>query len=239
MVLKDMDVVAFKTGMLYDAANAKAVAKGLKDFYKERLDGIPPLVIDPVCISTSGHTLLEPDAISVLIDELFPLARLITPNKAEAELLLAKASAKERVEIRNIGDAIQTAIGIANVGSGDVLLKGGHLTVSAKDMLAFVSIRQGNDDKFRIFLDGFEENMEILQIKKLDADAPLVIDILYERASENITIFSRPRIDSTSTHGTGCTLSAAIASYLAQENSGAPYFTTFRYTLGFLTKSFQ
>ncbi|OCB91092.1 hypothetical protein A7U60_g1657 [Sanghuangporus baumii] len=215
MVLADMDVSAFKTGMLYDAANARAVARGLKDFYKNHEDIIPPLVIDPVCVSTSGHTLLEPDAVTVLIQELFPLAKLITPNKAEAELLLAQASAKERKEIRSIDGALDVACSLANLGSCDVLLKGGHLTVSARDMLSFIAIQRANV-RLRIEWDGIEENMEILQIKKLDVDAPLVIDVLYERASGNNTIFARRRIDSTSTHGTGCTLSAAIASYLAR-----------------------
>ncbi|KAL5490671.1 THI20 [Sanghuangporus weigelae] len=215
MILADMDVSAFKTGMLYDAANARAVAKGLRDFYNSHEVILPPLVIDPVCVSTSGHTLLEPDAVSVLIQELFPLAKLITPNKAEAELLLAQASAKEQKEIRSIDDALDVASSLGSLGSCDVLLKGGHLSVSARDMLSFIAVQRANT-RLRIEWDGVEENMEILQIKKLGVDAPLVIDVLYERASGSTTIFARRRIDSTSTHGTGCTLSAAIASYLAR-----------------------
>lgn len=73
--------------MLFDAANTRAVSSTLKDLYKGQ--NLPPLVVDPVCVSTSGHSLLHPEAVEVIIQELFPLATLITPNKSEAELLLS------------------------------------------------------------------------------------------------------------------------------------------------------
>ena len=57
--------------------------------------------------------------------------------------------------------------------------------------------------------------MEILHIGKNIAQMDIVVDILCERGHENVVLFVRPRINSTSTHGTGCTLSAAIASGLA------------------------
>ena len=61
----------------------------------------------------------------------------------------------------------------------------------------------------------FEENMEILQITEEDpASKGIVVDVL--RAASGMTLFIRPRVESTSTHGTGCTLSAALVCALAQ-----------------------
>ncbi|KAK0442921.1 pyridoxamine kinase [Armillaria borealis] len=77
---------ALKTGMLFDTEITKAVVHTLKTHYG---GNVPPLVCDPVCVSTSGHSLLNPDAIGVMVKELFPLVTLITPNKSEAKLLLA------------------------------------------------------------------------------------------------------------------------------------------------------
>ncbi|EJD06229.1 uncharacterized protein FOMMEDRAFT_104743 [Fomitiporia mediterranea MF3/22] len=215
-VLTDTGVAAFKTGMLYDAANARAVARCLRELYKEK--PVPPLVIDPVCVSTSGHTLLEAEAVAVLAKELFPLATLVTPNKAEAELLLKELSTDEQKAISSIDDALDAASSLAKLGSCDVLLKGGHFTVMAGDISSFVASHE-TDNRVRVIWEGIDENMEILQTKPVNADASLVIDILYEREGNVTTVFARPRIDSTSTHGTGCTLSSAIACYLARGNS--------------------
>ena len=206
-----MKIEAMKTGMLFDAANTRAVASSLKEFYGEQL---PPLVVDPVCVSTSGHSLLHPEAVEVMIKELFPLATLITPNKSEAELLLSTGQTTGKEEIRTIKDAIAAAKKLSDIALCDVLLKGGHLTVVAKELPV-------PDERTTVDWDlGPGQNTEILRTKSSRPDAQLVIDILYERKSGLYTVFVRPRIDSKSTHGTGCTLSAAIACYLANGHDG-------------------
>lgn len=48
-------------------------------------------------------------------------------------------------------------------------------------------------------------------------NSPTAQDVLCEAGE--LTYFEMPRVDTKNTHGTGCTLSAAIASYLAQGNS--------------------
>ena len=87
-MLDDIEIRAIKTGMLFDASNTHAVANTLRAHYAAPERPLPPLVVDPVSVSTSGHTLLHPDAVEVMISELLPLAALVTPNKPEAELLL-------------------------------------------------------------------------------------------------------------------------------------------------------
>ena len=84
-VLSDLAVGAIKTGMLANAANVRAVADRLRG------DRRQPIVVDPVMVATSGHTLLEPDAVAALKRRLLPKAFLITPNLPEAARLSAPA----------------------------------------------------------------------------------------------------------------------------------------------------
>ncbi|KAG5641998.1 hypothetical protein DXG03_003798 [Asterophora parasitica] len=210
-VLDDIETHAMKTGMLYDADNVRAVVKALTTHYAGT--SIPPLVCDPVCVSTSGHNLLKPEAIQVLVDELFPLAQLITPNKPEAELLLSHRGMPS--QISSLEDMIVAAKNLLRYGSQGVLVKGGHLA-STMDEVKKISL-----DAFGVNVISYDlltENMEILKVGETAEDSAtrLVVDVLSEAGSTGVTLFIRPYIDSTSTHGTGCTLSATIASHLAR-----------------------
>jgi len=79
-VFDDIGVDAAKTGMLFSARLIETVA----DFLEERL---VPLVVDPVMVASSGAQLLEDDAVETLVERLFPLATVVTPNLAEAQVL--------------------------------------------------------------------------------------------------------------------------------------------------------
>ncbi|KDQ59785.1 hypothetical protein JAAARDRAFT_33355 [Jaapia argillacea MUCL 33604] len=207
-VLTDIDVRAIKTGMLFDAANTRAVAATLRQHFVD--SEVPPVVLDPVCVSTSGHTLLHPEAVEVMVQELFPLALLITPNRAEAELLLSHGD-KPSGKIESLTDMVTAAEELLALGSHAVLLKGGHITTSLEDVNEVCSGRAGVE-VIRGSLLG--ENMEILQSVEVPP-VTLVVDILHQSDGAT-TLFLRPRIDSTSTHGTGCTLSAALTCALAR-----------------------
>ncbi|KAI0781506.1 Phosphomethylpyrimidine kinase-domain-containing protein [Trametes elegans] len=211
-VLSDIEVRAIKTGMLFDADNTRTVARTLKDHYADA-KSVPPLVVDPVCVSTSGHTLLAPDAVQVLIDELCPLATLITPNKPEAELMLSQKNVL--VKIASLEDMILASEKLRTFGPKAVLLKGGHVELTLADVEKVASARpEVAVVREELLLD----NMEILQVHEQDLSTkPLVVDVLHEENS--VTLFVSPKIESSSTHGTGCTLSAAIASLLGKGNS--------------------
>ncbi|HEY8683537.1 MAG TPA: bifunctional hydroxymethylpyrimidine kinase/phosphomethylpyrimidine kinase [Rhodanobacter sp.] len=112
-VFDDFPIAAVKTGMLGSAAVTRLIAR--------EMDARKPawLVVDPVMVATSGARLLDADAVQMLIEELIPLADILTPNLPEAELLL--------------GHPIQTAAqfdaageALLAFGAGAVLLKGGH-----------------------------------------------------------------------------------------------------------------
>jgi len=155
-VFGDLGADAVKVGMLASAELVRTVAEALA-----RHRG-PPIVVDPVMVAKSGDTLLAPDAVAALRDELLPLATLVTPNVPETARLsgLPVASEEER---RRAGAAI--------AGAGPaVLVKGGH------------------------------------------APGDVVVDLLL--SEEGWRRFEHPRIATRSTHGTGCTLSSAIAAGL-------------------------
>ena len=212
-VLDDIEIRGIKTGMLYDAEHTRRIARKLKAHYGDA-SNIPPLVVDPVAISTSGHTLLHEDAVSVMIEELFPLATLITPNKPETELLLSRKDV--HVKIESLEDMISSSEKLLGFGSKAVLVKGGHVNLTLSDVRRVSAARPEITVVQESFLN---TNMEVLQVNEQDlASRQLVVDVL--REGEKVTLFVSPRIDSSSTHGTGCTLSAVIASLLAKGETG-------------------
>jgi hydroxymethylpyrimidine/phosphomethylpyrimidine kinase len=112
-VARDLTLHATKTGMLPTLAIVEAVAAALKG-----LD-LPMVVVDPVMVSKSGDRLLEEDAVQGLVTELLPLARLVTPNIPEAEVLSG-------LSIHAPADVREAARRIHGLGPSAVLVKGGH-----------------------------------------------------------------------------------------------------------------
>jgi hydroxymethylpyrimidine/phosphomethylpyrimidine kinase len=113
-VVSDIGCDAVKTGMLATAAIVEAVAASV-----EALD-LPNLVVDPVMVAKSGDRLLDDDAVHALRASLLRLARLVTPNVPEAEVLTGMA-------IRSREAMHDAARRLAALGARAVLLKGGHL----------------------------------------------------------------------------------------------------------------
>jgi len=105
---------AAKTGMLYSAAVVREVVR----FFKRNCR--IPLVLDPVMISTSGRRLLQLEGVEVLKKQLLPLAAIVTPNLAEAEILTGR-------KIRSLAQLRAAARTIYNTFGCDALVKGGHL----------------------------------------------------------------------------------------------------------------
>jgi hydroxymethylpyrimidine/phosphomethylpyrimidine kinase len=90
-VFDDLGVDAAKTGMLFSVPVIEAVADYLEQHPV-------PLVVDPVLIASSGARLLEEDAVATLVTRLFPLATVVTPNLAEAEVIAGTGSKRELAE---------------------------------------------------------------------------------------------------------------------------------------------
>src|SRR3954452_19975570 len=92
-VAADIGVDAVKIGMLGTAATVRAVQEALGLLRRGT-----PIVIDPVMVAESGAVLLDDDARRAVVEELLPLASVITPNLPEARVLAAETDARRRVE---------------------------------------------------------------------------------------------------------------------------------------------
>lgn len=158
-VLADLDIGCAKTGMLANVGIIEAVAFGLGRGF------VGALVVDPVMIATSGDRLIDPEAAGVLRGHLFPMATLITPNLAEAAILIGVEVAQTVEEMEDQGRRL------LECGPAGVLIKGGH--------------------------GGQAEAIDVLV------------------THDGVRRYSAPRIDTRHTHGSGCTLSAAITAHLA------------------------
>ena len=113
-VAADFGARAVKTGMLVNAAIVEAVAAAVAGFE------LPNLVVDPVIHASDGTRLLDADGVAALRTQLLPRARVVTPNRPEAELLAGRAIASAR-------DAAEAARRIHALGAGAVIVTGGHL----------------------------------------------------------------------------------------------------------------
>ncbi len=120
-VLGDIGVDAVKTGMLASPELVGVVADGLR--------GVDvPLVVDPVGVSKHGDSLLQDAAVEVLRRELGPLATIVTPNLAEVAQLTG-VQVDDESRLRTAAEAVLA------LGPRWVLVKGGHLTGDAVDLL--------------------------------------------------------------------------------------------------------
>jgi hydroxymethylpyrimidine/phosphomethylpyrimidine kinase len=112
-VAVDMGIDAAKTGMLFSREIIDTVAESVDKF------GFP-LVVDPVMIAKSGAPLLKDDAVDALIERILPRARVVTPNRFEAERITG-------IKVRSLLDAENAAKEISQLGVEAVVVKGGHL----------------------------------------------------------------------------------------------------------------
>jgi hydroxymethylpyrimidine kinase/phosphomethylpyrimidine kinase len=160
-VLDDFDVRSVKTGMLANRAIVDMVAE------LASTGRLPQLVVDPVLVSSSGQALMAPDGLQAYLTHLLPHALVVTPNLREAAAL----TGVEVGALNDIGAMKAAAEQIRSGGARYVVVKGGHLTESAHDVVA---------------------------------------------GPEGITVLEAVRVVTSNDHGTGCSLSAAIAAQLAQ-----------------------
>jgi hydroxymethylpyrimidine/phosphomethylpyrimidine kinase len=109
---EDIGVDAAKTGMLFSSTIVETVAAFLEEYPV-------PLVVDPVMVAASGAKLLRDDAVAVLVDRLFPLAAVVTPNLHEAAALAG-------VPYSDDADRESLAEAICALGARAVVVTGGH-----------------------------------------------------------------------------------------------------------------
>ena len=127
-IFTDIKVDGVKIGMVSKIETINAIAEKLRQYKPTNL------VIDPVMISKSGFSLLKPESKKTLIQNLLPLADLITPNIPEAEEIL-KEIGSSIINIKTKEDMCEACKELIKLGCKNVLLKGGHLDGEAIDVL--------------------------------------------------------------------------------------------------------
>ena len=161
-----MEVSAIKIGMLNSKKNGEVVYSNLLKYKAKNI------VLDTVMIATSGKSLIKDETKDFLVNKLFKIADIITPNLDETKEIVKIILKNENIEnIDSIEKMKNYGKVIADFTKKWVLVKGGHLSNSAVDILI-------NKDE--------------------------------------IYILEGEKISSNNTHGTGCSLSSAIASNLAK-----------------------
>lgn len=118
----DIKIHGIKIGMVSNIEIIDTIGDCLKDKNANNI------ILDPVMVSKSGCNLLKPESKDELIKVLFPLALLVTPNLFEAEVITGD-------KIENISQMEEAAKKILNLGAKNVVVKGGHLTGDAIDVL--------------------------------------------------------------------------------------------------------
>ena len=121
-VFEDIPPDAVKIGMLSTPQCMEAVAEKLMLYNPENV------VIDPVMYAKNGSPLMQISAIDTLIRTIIPLADILTPNIPEAEKIAG-------TRITSVTDMEETAKKIRDMGCKAVLVKGGHLSGNALDVL--------------------------------------------------------------------------------------------------------
>ena len=121
-IFEDIEVEAVKIGMLSNALCMEAVARKLEEYKPKNI------VIDPVMYAKNGSPLMEPNSINTLIKVILPYADILTPNIPEAEKI-------SNIKIGNYEDMERAAKIIYEMGSKNVLLKGGHAIGDPIDIL--------------------------------------------------------------------------------------------------------
>lgn len=159
-VFEDIRPDAVKVGMVASPALIHVIAEKLQGY------GAEHVVVDPVMVATSGAKLLADDAVEVLVQEIFPLAEVITPNIPELSVLTGQEIADEAA-FQRAAKHLAAQVGV------NVLAKGGHSAGEASDLLVMAD---GKGEKW----------------------------------------YRGTRVENPNTHGTGCTLSSAIAANLAK-----------------------
>jgi hydroxymethylpyrimidine kinase/phosphomethylpyrimidine kinase/thiamine-phosphate diphosphorylase len=195
-VEEDLYPAAVKIGMLGTQELADEVGSWLRKLKENGDKRAPFVVVDPVMITTSGHKLVDDSAKVAMIDKVFPYADLVTPNKFEAEELLGKTLCTPQ-------DVEDGARVILSMGPKAVIIKGGHSLLEGNNKV--VASEEMNASV------GYAQDYLLMSEESAAEGKPIKDKARLCDGSRGVWI-RNDRYDSVHTHGTGCTLSSAIAS---------------------------
>ena len=202
-VLDDIGADAIKIGMLQSREITRRIAAVLGEY------PIRNIVLDPVMVSTSGHRLIEPEAVEALVSCLMPLARVITPNIPEAEILLGGKRLSDQASLS------EAAVELSRLTGASVLLKAGHLAPDPSGAESGAGCKAEYEAECRAeseCLSGAESRAK----SWAEPEAMVLTDYFYDAERGELIELPSQAVQTVNTHGTGCTMSSALAAHLAK-----------------------
>ena len=210
-VLDDIGADAVKIGMLQSREITQRIAAVLGEY------PIRNIVLDPVMVSTSGHRLIEPEAVEALVSCLMPLARVITPNIPEAEILLGGKRLSDQASLS------EAAVELSRLTGASVLLKAGHLAPEPDGAESGAGCRAESEADCRAESEclsgaesGAKSGAESRAKSGADSGAMVLTDYFYDAERGELIDLPSQAVQTVNTHGTGCTMSSAFAAHLAK-----------------------
>lgn len=182
--------------------------------------------------NTQGVSAVHPVAANVIADQIDATLSDIGADAIKIGMIgdvetavVIEAALKQYPNIPVVLDPVLVAT------SGDALAKGGVAEFIRDHLLPISYVVTPNTDEARALtgisvMDGDSAvragealialGADVALVKGGHLNGPTVEDTLV--SAGGVQVFTTPRLDTTSTHGTGCTLSSAIATEIAQGN---------------------
>lgn len=205
-ILCDIRPDAIKIGMIVSAEQIDVVVNLIKRY------GLENIIVDPVIAPSSGVEFADDKVLKALIEKLFPLSTLVTPNLPEAKRI-CEIIGYQNLKLEDDGQMqaqakfqsqIKTQVQSQSQFQSQTLIHGNSVNLSAPELACFIGQSCGCN----------------VLIKGGHAEDYHATDYLWTASDENrigcMVEFKGERIDATSSHGTGCALSSSIAANMAK-----------------------
>ena len=222
-VISDIKPEATKIGMIVSAEQVDVIVGLIK---RHSLENV---IVDPVIAPTSGAAFASEEVMKSMIEKLFPLSTLVTPNLPEAKRI-CEIIGYQNLKLEDDGQMqaqakfqsqIKTQVQSQSQFQSQTLIHGNSANQSAPELACFIGQRCGCS----------------VLIKGGHAEGSSATDYLWTASDENMmgctTEFIGDRVETTSSHGTGCALSSSIAANMAKGHTleaaieiGKEYVTT-------------
>lgn len=224
-VFADIVPNAVKIGMVATSGVMRTIAQSLRPYVQQHHI---PVVLDPVMVSTSGALLIERDAVAALLETLVPLAQLITPNLHEARVLVDALGADAAASDGVVADDDVVVANDDACGDGTPVpatIAPDDAPVPAADAPAAQT--PVPTDETTLASSEHKQEAAALRIARATQTRVLVkgghahghaSDVL-AYPDGRVVWFRAQRIDNKNNHGSGCTLSSALACAYAQGKS--------------------
>lgn len=196
----DLPPRAIKLGVLGHVDSIKMIG----DFLNRYVDRIP-MIGDPVMVSTSGCSLMSDEQFKHYTSTILPKLTLLTPNLAEAQLLTQRS-------LDNEHDIVDAGQQLLQLGPKAVLIKGGHCAIKGEHCTKPIKHTKQTTLTKHTKQTVVTEHTELTSSTEETTHHTVSQD--YFTDGRTSYWLRTPRVPHVHNHGSGCTLSAAIATAL-------------------------